>query len=366
MPVYLNEKTKKYYCSFYYTDWQGKRKKKKKEGFTLARDAKEWERDFLNKAAANCDMKFSALCEYYLEDYKTRRRPTTAKNREYSILKHFLPVFGDMQLSAITPVTVRNWQNTVINAGYAETFQRSLNSYLSAIFNYAVKYYNLKDNPVRLAGSIGKGHAGRIDFWTVDEFNRFTAALTTETPFSRQHIHRAANTETLLFAFNVLFYTGLRIGEFLALTVSDYNAAEQTLNINKSLAVLNGAPIIQPPKTTKSKRIISIPAKLCAMFDRYIASMYEPQPEERLFPMLNKHGLAKALKTTAKLAGIKAIRLHDLRHSHASMLIELNISPLAISERLGHDDVKTTLNTYSHLYPNKGSEVSQKINGLMP
>lgn len=82
--------------------------------------------------------------------------------------------------------------------------------------------------------------------------------------------------------------------------------------------------------------------------------------------MLNKHGLAKALKTTAKLAGIKAIRLHDLRHSHASMLIELNISPLAISERLGHDDVKTTLNTYSHLYPNKGSEVSQKINGLMP
>ena len=102
------------------------------------------------------------------------------------------------------------------------------------------------------------------------------------------------------------------------------------------------------------------------MFDNYIAAMYEPQPQERLFPMLNKLNLSKALKHIAGLAHIKPIRLHDLRHSHASMLIELNVSPLAISERLGHDDVKTTLNTYSHLYPNKGNELAKKINGLMP
>ena len=365
MPVYLNEKTKKYYCAFYYTDWQGRRIKKKKEGFNLARDAKAWEQDFLNKSAGSCEMKFSALCEYYLEDYKARRRPTTAKSREYSITKHFLPVFGNMQVSAITPVTIRRWQNSIISAGYAATFQRSLNSYLSAIFNYAVRYYKLKENPVRLAGTIGKANAGRIDFWTVDEFNCFTAALTAETPFRIQHVHRLADTETLLFAFNVLLFTGLRIGEFLALTVADYNAAEQTLNINKSLAVLNGQPIIQPPKTPKSKRVIKLPEKLCAMFSSYIASMYEPQADERLFPMLNKHSLAKALKTTAKQAGLKPIRLHDLRHSHASMVINLNYSPKALAERLGHDDVKTTLNTYGHLYPNKDSELAEKLNVLM-
>lgn len=365
MPTYYNEKTKKYFCKFYYTDWQGIRRQKKKEGFTLAREAKAYELEFLNKIAGDCNMKFSSLCALYLADYKARRRPTTAKNKEYSINKHFLPVFGDMPLTAITPVTIRKWQNKIISAGYAETFQRSLNSYLSAIFNYAVKYYKLQANPVRLAGTIGKNKAENINFWTLDEFSAFTAALTAETSFSKQHLHRAVSNEVLLFAFNVLFYTGLRIGEFLALTVQDYNRAAQTLNINKSLAMLNGSPIIQPPKTPKSKRIINLPPKLCTMFDNYIAAMYEPQPQERLFPMLNKYNLAQALKTTARLAGIKPIRLHDLRHSHASLLINLNVSPLIISERLGHDDIKTTLNTYSHLYPNKRSELAEKINDLM-
>ena len=68
MPVYFNEKTKKYYCSFYYTDWQGIRRKKKKEGFTLSRDAKAYEQEFLNKAAGDCTMSFNALCDYYLAD----------------------------------------------------------------------------------------------------------------------------------------------------------------------------------------------------------------------------------------------------------------------------------------------------------
>ena len=363
MPTYYNEKTKKYYCKFYYTDWQGIRRQKKKEGFTLARDAKAYEQDFLNKAAGDCSMKFSALYENYIEDYKARRKPTSVYCREYAFKKHFLPVFGNMPLTAITPVTIRKWQNDIISAGYSATYQHALNAYLSAAFNYAVKYYKLKENPVKQAGAIGKSHAGRIDFWTLAEFNSFINTLQKSgSPFPKANI----NTDILIFAFTVLFYTGLRIGEFLALTVQDYNPAAQTLNINKTLAVLNREVIIQPPKTPKSKRVINLPAKLCAMFDNYIAAMYEPQPQERLFPMLNKLNLSKALKHIAGLAHIKPIRLHDLRHSHASMLIELNVSPLAISERLGHDDVKTTLNTYSHLYPNKGNELAKKINVLMP
>ncbi len=362
MPTYYNEKTKKYYCAFYYTDWQGIRRKKKKEGFTLARDAKAWEQDFLNKAAGNCDMKFSALVECYLEDYKARHKPTSTHCRKYAFQKHFLPVFGDMPLSAITSVTIRKWQNDIINAGYSGTYQHALNAYLSAAFNYAVKYYKLKENPVKLAGAIGKKHAGHIDFWTVEEFNRFTAALMEiENLFPKSNISK----DVLLFAFTVLFYTGLRIGELLALTVADYNPAEKTLNINKTLAVLHAEKIILPPKTPKSRRVIFLPAKLCTMFDKHIAAMYEPAPTDCLLPMLNKLNMARALKAVANKAGIKTIRLHDLRHSHASMLIELNISPLAISERLGHDDVTTTLNIYSHLYPNKGNEVADKINNLL-
>lgn len=365
MPVYFNEKTKKYYCKFYYKDWQGIRRQKKKEGFSLVRDAKAYEQDFLNKAAGSCDMKFSALVDYYLADYKTRRRATSYENRYYIATKQFIPIFGEMPINKITPVIIRKWQNTIIDAGYSEAYQRNLSTYLSTLFNFAVKYYNLKENPVRIAGTIGKKYAGNIDFWTVEEFNRFKAALVTETEFSKRYIHRVTNTETLLFAFNTLFYTGCRVGELLALTVGDYDPTAQTLNIDKTLAIVGGKPIIQPPKTAKSKRIISLPTKLCTMFDNYIASMYEPQKNERLFPMLNKYSLTKALKSTAKLAGIKVIRIHDLRHSHASMVINFNYSPLALAERLGHEDVQTTLNIYAHLYPNKSNELAEKINSLM-
>ena len=257
MPVYLNEKTKKYYCSFYYTDWQGKRLKKKKEGFTLARDAKAWEQDFLNKTAGNCEMKFSALFEYFIADYKARHRPTTATNRELALRKHALPYFADMPLSAITPVMVRNWQNSLITAGYKATYQRSLNGYLKVMFNFAVKYYKLKENPVTLAGAIGAGKAGLINFWTVSEFYTFLDKLQTGEPLARRRLAEKVSLEIFLFAFNVLFYTGIRLGELLALTVSDYNPAAKSISINKSYAYINGKALILPPKTPKNRRLVT-------------------------------------------------------------------------------------------------------------
>lgn len=224
MPTYYNEKTKKYFCSFYYTDWQGIRHKKKKEGFTLMRDAKAWEQDFLNTIAGNCNIKFAALYDNYIADYKTRRKPTSVYCREHAFKKHILPVFGNMPLTAITPVIIRKWQNDIINAGYAGTYQHSLNAYLSAAFNYAVKYYKLKENPVKQAGTIGTSHAGRIDFWTLAEFNSFINTLQKcGSPFPKASI----STDILIFAYTVLFYTGLRIGEFLALTVQDYDPEAQ-------------------------------------------------------------------------------------------------------------------------------------------
>lgn len=93
--------------------------------------------------------------------------------------------------------------------------------------------------------------------------------------------------------------------------------------------------------------------------------MYEPQPQERLFATINKHTLKVAVTQAANKAGLKEIRLHDFRHSHASMLIELGFPPLVIAERLGHEDIKTTLQIYSHLYPSKASEVANKLNAFM-
>ena len=352
MPVYFNEKTKKYYCAFYYTDWQGIRRKKKKEGFTLSRDAKAYEQDFLNKAAGDCSMKFATLCSYYLEDCAKRQKPTTTASKKYIFKNQFLPVFGDMPVNDITPVRIRKWQNDMLNsdAGYSPTYLHMLNNVLSALFNYAVKYYSLNKNPVKLAGKIGELRAGKMEFWTVDEFNKFIAAID-------EPLYAAA--------FKLLFYTGCRAGELLALTVGDYNPATHKLNINKNLAVIEGKEYITTPKTKKSRRVIDLPDELCAVLDEHIKTLYEPAPGERLFPTLNKFNLRRQLNNGVKKAGVKRIRLHDFRHSHASLLIELNFPPLAISERLGHEDIKTTLNIYAHLYPNKGNQIAQRLNEIM-
>ena len=361
MPVYLNEKTKKYYASFYYVDWTGTRLKKKKEGFNLAREAKAYEADFLSRMAADCNIKFSALCEYYLEDFKNRHKITTYKVKKSCINAHFIDTFGNMPINAISPLTVRKWQNNIISKDFSKTYQRKINAELSAVFNYACKYYKLASNPVREAGTIGKKNAEGIDFWTIDEFKTFITTLKE----SNTIFARVADNQVLETVFTLLFYTGMRIGELLALTLADFsapcNGSVATVSINKSYAYVYGKEYIQEPKTPKSKRSITIPSKVWNIVCAYIERLIDPKSQDRLFFMINKYNLGRALKSIAAEAGVKPIRVHDLRHSHASLLINMDINILAISERLGHEDIQTTLNIYGHLYPSKAEQIADKL-----
>lgn len=205
MPVYKKEQSGTWFCKFCYTDWNGARKQKKKEGFKTKKEAQDFERDFLNKAARSCEMRFSCMADLYLEDCKPRLKPTTLFNKE-----------------------------TII----------------------------------------------------------------------RQ----------------------------------------------------NRQDLILPPKTPKSRRVVTLPAFLAKMMEEYTAQM----PEGRIFPV-TKHFLFHEMERGSAKAGLRRIRVHDLRHSHASFLIEKGFSPLLIAERLGHENIQTTLQIYSHLYPNKQHEVAEMI-----
>ena len=343
----------KYYCFFRYVTTSGERLSKKKTGFLYSRDAKEFERSFLEKVNGSNNITFKSLCELYLADCKARLKPTTYRGKEYMFFDKVIPFFKNTSIADITPAMVRSWQNSLLShqPAYSQTYVKTCNNQLSAVFNFAVKYYGLKSNPVHIAGTIGKKHSGRLDFWTVTEYNQFIAALDAAAPF---HI-----------AFELLFYTGIRVGELLALTVADFDTIAGALNINKNFARLAGINYVMPPKTPKSKRIVTLPPLAAQHLQDYINSFYEPAAGERLFYMLNKNSLGKMLKKTAAAAGVKIIRVHDLRHSHASLLIELGFSPLLISERLGHENIETTLQIYSHLYPNKAAEVSEKLNQFL-
>ena len=165
-----------WYTKFYYIDWTGTRRQKKKCGFATRREAQEWEREFLDKQNAAPDMSFGTLTEIYLADCKPRLKPTTMAHKENAIAVRILPYFKDFPICAITPAQVRNWQNTMLNAPcvkggtvaphYSPTYLKNLNAQLSAIFNFAVKFYRLSANPVRLAGSMGKQHSDKVNFWT--------------------------------------------------------------------------------------------------------------------------------------------------------------------------------------------------------
>ncbi len=197
---------------------------------------------------------------------------------------------------------------------------------------------------------MGKKKADEMLFWTKTEFDTFIESVKDKLP-----------SYTI---FMTMYYTGIREGELLALTPTDIDFTNKTVTINKSYQRLNNEDIITSPKTPKSNRVIPIPDGLCACLKEYMSHCYELQPGDRLFPY-TKFYLYHEMERGCKLSGVKRIRVHDIRHSHASLLVEMGFSPLLIAERLGHEKVQTTMDTYSHLYPNKQLEVARQLDGMM-
>ncbi len=139
----------------------------------------------------------------------------------------------------------------------------------------------------------------------------------------------------------------------------DFNFERQELIINKSYQRLNGRDVITTPKTKKSNRTIKMQKFLCEEMQEYIGMLYEISEDERLF-QITKSYLHHEMDRGAKVAGVKRIRIHDLRHSAISLLIEMGFSALAIAERVGHESIDITYR-YSHLFPTKQTEMADKL-----
>jgi len=338
--------TGKWLIQYRYRDWQGIVHKSTKRGFQTKRDAEDWLRNFLLKQDRNFDMQFSDFTALYFEDMAARLREHTIMNKQYIVKNKLLPYFGAMRISEIMPVHIRKWQTELISKGYTDTYLKTINNQLNAIFNYAVRYYGLQSNPCRIAGSMGKGKAGEMNFWTLEEFNKFEERIS---------IHRDSR-----IAFQILFWTGMRIGELLALTVGDVDLDRNEISVTKSYQRIRGRDVITPPKTPKSIRTIAIPAFLSGDIRAFLKDKNKNDPEDPLITV-SKSILEKVMKSGTETSGVKKIRIHDLRHSHASMLIELGFSAKEIADRLGHEKVETTLNTYSHLYPKKQEKIAERL-----
>jgi integrase len=350
MPAYKDEKRGTWYCKFYYTDYEGNRRQKYKRGFALKREAEAWEREFLQNVSYQPDMPFSAFYDLYLKDVKPRLRSHTLQTKAYRVKNHIMPFFGDLKLNEIDALTIRQWQNSLLDHDLSSVSIKNLHHELSAIFNHAVRFYNLKQNPCRLAGQPMKTDEQKqpIRFWTLDEYSRVIDCID----------DIKART-----AVSVLYWSGMRKGELLALKWSRIDFRGATVDIRESYQRLRGKAVITPTKTGES-RIIRLPEVCIRQLKEYRQCIYDPSPEDFVFPW-EKRFIEMGIRQGCKEAEVKRIHVHGLRHSHASLLISLGVNIVLISKRLGHAKVSTTLDTYSHFFPDDEKTVIDQLDNVI-
>ena len=269
MKAEKDKKTGKWLIQYRYTDWQGKRRKSTKRGFATKREAEEWLRNFLITQKADFDMKFEDFWKMYCADMETRLREHTMRTKKYIVELKILPYFGNKRVNDITAADIRQWHNELIKRGYSPTYLKTINNQLSAIFNYAIRYYDLKSNPCAKDGSMGKSKAEEMDFWTGEEFRKF--------------IDSVMNKRISYMAFMALYWTGMRLGELLALERGDFNIPDRKLTINKYYQYLQGEDYITSPKTEKSNRVIELLEFPCREMEDYFGMLYKCDEHTRLW-----------------------------------------------------------------------------------
>lgn len=255
-----------------FTNWKGERKQTQKRGFATKREAQAWEREIMLKSKSKLDMTFASFFEIYETDKKKRVKENTWESKSHIIRTKILPYFGERKIAEIEPKDIIAWQNEMLGYKgengevYSPTYLKTIHAQLSAIFNHAVRFYHLPGNPAQRAGAMGSEEHKEMLFWTKEEYLKF-ADVMMDKPLS-------------YYAFEMLYWCGIRLGELLVLTPSDFDFERNTVTINKSYQRLKGKDVITSPKTVKSNRTIKMPQFLCDEIQEYIGMLYEIGEDE--------------------------------------------------------------------------------------
>lgn len=306
-------------------------------GFQTRREAAQaveaYQREHLPTPRSGDSMTFSALCESYMKNAFPQMKESTRTNAECRIRIHLLPAFGDKKIQDITPLDVLEWQTDELEcSGYYTV--RNARVVLGTIFSYGMTYLGITKNPTKGVKSPKPPEVPEeMHIWTPEQYQRVMDYI--DRPILR------------LF-FDTLYLTGMRKGEVLALTPDDI--CGNSISVTKTLT--NGR--LTTPKTASSVRKVSIPTELAARLHELAGP--------RLFGACVSNP-GRVLDAAAKKAGLEPIRIHDLRHSHASFLISQGCSIVAVSRRLGHASPKQTLDVYSHVLPDDDDAILRILNG---
>lgn len=344
-------------------DQNGKKVQKYKSGFKTIKEAKEeYSKLLLESSEHLSEEKDSIPFKEYVEEiflpwYKTQVKIRTYENRVNSIRKHF-SYFYKLPVNKIEPIHVQKWQSKLFKK-LSASYIRNVQGIFSIAMDRAVVLGMAKQNPSKIVGNVKK-QKSQIDFWTIDEFEKVVSCIYREDYYQN----------FLYVSLWFLFMTGMRIGEATAIQWEDIDFDTGVLKIDKTLYYKNLSHYeFVEPKTKASNRFIVLDEDTLNLLQEWqkiqesvvktgFVMSYNGEPTQ-------KYTISYAITRFAKIAGVHRIKIHALRHSHASLLIQIGENALVIKERLGHEDIETTLGTYGHLYPHSNFEVASKLKGLV-
>lgn len=294
------------------------------------------------------DLSFDQLAELYFRYMRTRSKESTVYDVYKKYLARVKPFFVDYHVKDITPLLLLNFIESL--KSYSYNYMMGLYFLVCSILKYGEKYH---DTP-NVSGKVDKPR--RLEpkkemlFWTPDEFQKFYHSL--------DDIKLVKDLDHVKYKvfFHLLYETGCRKGEAEALHWSDFDFSKKTVSITKNITrkTQTGAYSVTTPKNESSNRIVTLTQPLCDE----LLSFYEQQ--RKIAPVLYAFGgddppstqsIARVFSAAIEKSGVKKIRIHDLRHSCASLLISKGVSIVAVARRLGHSSVQETLNTYAHMLP---------------
>lgn len=356
----------KYRVRVNYTDSYGNNKQIERTAYG-ADEAKQLERELshsVKEETPTKKMTFGQLYEEYMEVTKHETKESTQQIKSCRIKNHILPIFENVRLDRLNLPALQQWKQKVNESEQSFGSKKEIFKNFSAVLNYAVKMEYISQNPLVRIGNFKAPleEVKKFNFYTPEEFQLY---------ISEAQKYAEENDTLLRWSiytfFCIAFYTGMRRGEILALNWEDVRNGEISItkSYNERVKVK-----ITPPKNKSSIRIIQIPEPLQLVLDEHYnrcKGMKQFTDEYYIcggIKPLFLETIRAANNRFAERAGIERIRIHDFRHSHASLLVNNGINIQEVARRLGHADIGVTLKTYSHLYPKESERALTVLNEI--
>ncbi len=349
----------------------GKTTNKRLSGFKTKKDAQYGYEDYVaaKKAAAEQapqlgtatspdEMTFEELLTEYLSFTKSRVKESSYLDICSKVNSSLRPYFAGKKMNEITAKSISDWIEK-IDRSYAS--KKWIFCTLASIYKYGVRYFDITNTILKVDRPRNTEQQKEMQIWTPDEFKTFSKSVTDP-------------TYRLYFTF--LYVTGCRRGEALAITWNDIMISKNEASVRISKSITNkttsGTYAITSPKNKGSVRTVAIPSFFINDLLRHKEAQQEEHKEawsQDLFVFGGNRPLPTsstdyAFKSAIKKAGVMEIRIHDLRHSCASLLISKGVSIVAVSRQLGHTNIEQTLNTYSHVMPDDNDLIRRALSSV--